>query len=82
MYAPRGTFRSLEDQDVEHAVVRVNFRAFPSRPRLLTVCLWLVAPSMLDYWLPSYQLLIKSVKVSLRLISLRERVNVRANEIC
>ena len=50
VYAPRGTtLRSLEDQGVEHAVVRVNFRALPSRPRLLTVRLWLVAPGMLDY---------------------------------
>ena len=82
MHPSRGAFRSLKDKGVALAIVRIDFRALPCGPRILTVCLRRVAPGMLNDWLPGYQLLIKSVKISLGLISLRERVNVRTTEIC
>ena len=82
MHPLGSVLNSLGDQCMEPAIVRINFRALPRRSRTLTVRLRRVAPGMLDNWFPGYQLLVKSVKVSLRLISLGEGVNVRANHIC
>ena len=68
---------------MELAIIRVDLRAHPRRPHGLTAFLGLVvaAPGKLDNRLPGNQLRIKGVKVSLRLVSLREGVNVGTNQI-
>ena len=70
---PQGrTLNRPGDVPMELAVVRIDFRALPSRACSLTLRLRRVVLGMLEDWLPGNELLIKSVKISLRLINLEE----------